>query len=182
MLSEHTLTYWNVPVTHKSTLMTTQSFFSNVSTFATPFLKSGKGANRDPLLIAKTKFGITAAQQIKLIADSAAKGFWFKKQGDGYVLTLKNGSATLNADRPSFAVASAADAIRFLEQAKAAASAGEFDELFKTTGRKSKPVQTTQAPPTAPATVTVPGAAQPNAPIAAKTAQTAPASANPKRK
>ncbi len=59
---------------NESTLMTTQSFFSNVSTFATPFLKSGKGASRDPLLVAKTKFGITAAEQIKLITDSAAKG------------------------------------------------------------------------------------------------------------
>lgn len=165
---------------NESTQMTTQSFFSNVSTFATPFLKSGKGANRDPLLVARTKFGITATQQIKLLADSATKGFWFKKQGDGYVLTLKNGSATLNADRPSFAVASATDAIKFLEQAKAAAAAGEFDELFQASGRKAKAATTT--PPAALPQATSSATLQPSAPNAAKAAQPAATSANPKRK
>jgi hypothetical protein len=162
---------------HESTHMTTQSFFSNVSAFATPFLKSGKGGSRDPLLVAKTKFALTATKQIKLISDSAAKGFWFKKQGDGLVLTLKNGSATLNAERPSFAVATAADAIKFLEQAKAAASAGEFDELFKATARKVKSAQTAAIPDS------VSPAPQSPSPVAApKTVQTAPASVNPKRK
>lgn len=161
--------------------MTTQSFFSNISTFATPFLKSGKGANRDPLLVAKTKFGITATQQIKLIGDSAQKGYWFKKQGDGYVLTLKNGSATLNADRPSFVVASTGDAIKFLEQAKAAAAAGEFDELFKATGRKPAAAKVTQ-PSVATESAGPAAPSQHSVPQAAKTAQAAATSTNPKRK
>lgn len=144
--------------------MSTQlSFLSSVSAFAKPFVKSSAVADRDPLVVAKERFAAVADESIKLIKAAAEKGFWFKKHGDGYVVTLKNGAAVLKDC--SFAVGSAADAIKLLEKAKEAAGKGEFDELFKSTARVVR--KKSDAAPAAAESTAAPAPATPqNAPAA----------------
>lgn len=145
--------------------MSTQlSFLSSVSAFAKPFTKSAAIASKDPLVVAKERFAAVADESIKLIKAANDKGFWFKKHGDGYVVTLKNGAAMLKDC--SFAVGSAADAIKLLEKAKEAAAGGEFDELFKATARApKKPKAEAAAPAVEPS-----AAPAPATPVAAPTA------------
>jgi len=149
--------------------MTTQaSFFSNVASFATPFVKTNAVVSKDPLVQAKSKFARIADEQIKLIKAASDKGFWFKKHGEGYVLTLKNGAAAINKEQPCFAVGTAADAVKFLEQAKSACAAGEFDGLFVATARAPRKPKEAAAASAQPAVE--PSAATPQSAPAAKKA------------
>lgn len=113
-----------------------QSFFATVASFAKPFDKAN--AKADPIAAAHIKFATVCEKQIKEIKAGAAKGFCFKKRGEGYVVTLKNGPATLNAAQPSYLVANADAAAKLFETANKAAQAGEFDELFKATARTAR--------------------------------------------
>ncbi len=115
------------------TTSTSPAFFDSVTAFAQPI---GKTRHRDDMRFSRSKFCSVADEQIKLIGSDSSKGFWFKRDGDAVVITLKNGAYKLNASQPSFRVASSPDAIKFLEQAKAACVAGEFDDLFRATLRK----------------------------------------------
>ena len=156
--------------------MSQLSFFQTVTTFAKPYVKAAVVKSADPLVVAKAKFTAQCDEQTKLIKAAAEKGFWFKKVGEGYVLNLKNGAAVLKGC--SFAVGSAVDAIKLLEQAKAAAAKGEFDQLLKDTARAPrKPKADAAAAPVASA----PAAPVPPAPAAPVQAP-APVAAKSKRK
>lgn len=122
------------------------SFLTSVSSFAKPFVKVIVAA--DPLVQAKAKFAAVADEQSKLLKEKAVKGFWFATKDGVLVVSLKNGAAVLPGC--VFQVKTAADAIKLIEQAKKAATAGEFDQLFVETQRK--PVQRKAKPAAAPAT------------------------------
>lgn len=138
--------------------MATQTpFLASVQSFAKPYVKAD-AAKQDPLTVARVRFTAAADEAAKEIKGGKDKGFWFKKLDKGYVVMLKNGAKVL--DQCSFAVASADDAVKLLDAAKASCAKGEFDEQFKATAR----------PPRAPKkeAETVPAAAPTPEPTAAK--------------
>ncbi|MGJ7573271.1 hypothetical protein ACSFBX_22290 [Variovorax sp. RB2P76] len=149
------------------------NFFSNLEAFnATPYSRAKIVKQADPIKQAQAKFARAADEQIKLIKAANDKGLWFKKEADKYHVTLKNGVAALNAQSPSFTLADAATAIKFIEAAKVACEAGEFNEMLKATNRgPRKPLVSADAklnpPAAAPA---VEPAASTETPPAAKTA------------
>lgn len=108
------------------------SFFASVQSYAKPFVKVVVAA--DPLVAARTKFGLVADEQVKLLKAKAEKGFWFASKDGAIVVQLKNGAAVLKGC--SFVVKSAAEAVKLIEAAKGAAAKGEFDQLFRDTARK----------------------------------------------
>ncbi len=118
------------------------SFLASVQSFAKPYVKAD-AAKQDPLTVARMRFTAAADEAAKEIKEGKDKGFWFKKLDKGYVVLLKNGAKVL--DQCSFAVASADDAVKLLDAAKAGCSKGEFDEQFKATARAPRAKQEGEA-------------------------------------
>jgi hypothetical protein len=118
------------------------NFFSSLATFnATPYARAKIVKQPDLLSTAKAKFARACDEQIKLVKAAADKGLWFKLEHSKYHVTLKNGVAALNKASPSFTVPNAATAVQFIEAAKLASAAGEFDALFVETSRGPRKVK-----------------------------------------
>lgn len=112
------------------------AFFRNLQALgAVPFHGGKSNSHVDPLAAAKEKFAKAADAQMKMIESSAAKGLWFRRDGDAVIVTLKNGMAAINREAPSFALANDAQAIKFIKAAKDACAKGDFDELLLATNR-----------------------------------------------
>jgi hypothetical protein len=117
-------------------MATAIDFFTSINKIATPYFK--QTAKTDPVKAAQMKFAKVADEQVKLLLDGKDKGYCFKKIGDVFVVTLKNGPSQLNKANPSYQLANAADAIKLFESAKKAALAGELDVYFNATKRAAK--------------------------------------------
>ena len=137
--------YGDIAVQHK--VESEMNFFANLAAFnATPYSRAKIVKQADPIKQAQAKFARAADEQIKLIKAANDKGLWFKKEADKYHVTVKNGVAALNAQNPSFTLPDAATAIKFIEAAKDACAAGEFDEMLKATNRgPRKPLESADA-------------------------------------
>lgn len=114
-------------------------FFHNLKALgAVPFQGSPSTNQLDPIAAARERFVRAAEVQMKMIEAATAKGHWFRQSGDAVIVTLKNGITAINREAPSFALASDAQAIKFIKAAKDACARGEFDELLLATNRPLK--------------------------------------------
>lgn len=116
------------------------TFLENLIKLAQPVAKQSGAATKDPVQVMRGKFVVRADEQVKAIKAAAEKDRWFSKQkDDSYVICMRNGNQALPlGEHTHFSVKDATAAVKFLEAAKKAVQAGEFDELFKTTAFRRK--------------------------------------------
>lgn len=124
------------------------TFLENLTKLAQPVAKQSGAAKKDPVVVMRGKFVARVDEQVKAIKAAAEKDRWFNKQkDDSYLICMRNGNQALTlGEHTHFSVKDAAAALKFLEAAKKAVQAGEFDELFKTTAFKRKPKPSETAP------------------------------------
>lgn len=124
------------------------TFLENLTKLAQPVAKQSGAAKKDPVQVMRGKFVARADEQVKAIKAAAEKDRWFNKQkDDSYLICMRNGNQALTlGEHTHFSVKDATAAVKFLEAAKKAVQAGEFDELFKTTAFKRKPKSSEKAP------------------------------------
>lgn len=117
------------------------TFLENLTKLAQPVAKQSGPAKKDPVQVMRGKFVARADEQMKAIKAAAEKDRWFNKEkDDSYLICMRNGNQALTlGEHTHFSVKDAAAALKFLEAAKKAVQAGEFDELFKTTAFKRRP-------------------------------------------
>lgn len=125
------------------------SFMENLEKLAKPVVKANSGAgHRDPIEGMRRKFLVRADEQIKAIKAAAEKDRWFTKEADeSYVIAMRNGNKALPLKgNTHFSVPNAGAAVKFLDAAKKAVQAGEFDAAFKETAFTRKPKEQPTAP------------------------------------
>jgi hypothetical protein len=102
----------------------------------------GQGIDKVNMTLAQPapeRFESSGLQNIKEIEGGKTKGNWFKKVGDFYEVTLRNGIAVIKVvNKAKRRCPDAATAVSYITAAIEAAKAGELDELFAATQLKFK--------------------------------------------
>lgn len=112
-----------------------RGFMAALDKLAAPF--SQPHASSDPVVRMRSKFSENAEIAVQALRSGVEKSKWFRKLPDGkLVVSFRNANSllTLNGTK-HFQVADVESASKLLEAAKAAASAGELDEVLKATRR-----------------------------------------------
>lgn len=112
-----------------------RGFMAALDKLAAPF--SQPHASSDPVVRMRSKFSENAEIAVQALRSGVEKSKWFRKLPDGkLVVSFRNANSvlTLNGTK-HFQVADVESAAKLLEAAKAAASAGELDEVLKATRR-----------------------------------------------
>jgi hypothetical protein len=111
------------------------SFLNNLDQF-------GEGLDKPSASLAtppRERFESSGASTIREIESGAAEGNWFKKVGDAYEVTLRNGIAVLKVGgKHKRRCPDATSAVAYVRAAMAAAATGELDEMLAATQLKFK--------------------------------------------
>lgn len=110
------------------------NFLDQISSFATARQKPKYQVKRDP----RANFIATAQETVELIQGGADAGTWFKREGDKYVITFRNGKRVvyLRPGMEQHVAPNAENAINLLNIVIKAAQAGELDAAIADAGLK----------------------------------------------
>jgi hypothetical protein len=127
----------------------TLSFFQTLTAIAAPIAKlSSNQAQQDPKLAMRTRFEKSVTEQVALVKSAADKSRWFKKVGEGYEMTVRNGNSAMTLDGHTyFQAKDAAGAVAFYEAVIAGTKAGELDAALQESMRKPRAAKAPAAAP-----------------------------------